>query len=497
MAGHEPEVGDVVGQKYVIEALLGRGGMGAVFRASHQITGRRVALKWLLEDDAERRERFLREARAMGRLAHPNVVGVLDVGEHEGAIFLVMEHLDGKPLRDFVREGGVPAAEAVGLVMPALMGVAAAHQAGILHRDLKPENLFVCCDRDGTPFDTKVLDFGVAKRVKDDVGLTRSGTIVGTPKYMAPEQIGEEDDVDQRADVYALGLIVFELSAGKMPYRATSLNALLLEIMTSELPPLGDVLPDAPPGYVEVLERALAKAPADRFEDVASFARALEPFGEARFEPPRRVHTPETGAVARPAPVDPDSDTRLAPSTPPSGERPTVPEKPSEKPAALVATRSERPSARSSDGRSERETESDAAVPAPPRSRRGLIGGLAAVALLGVASLGWAAVQEPEPEPPAPVVEAPPTVEAPPVLEEADEAPEPGMTAAEAPVEAPVEEEAEAEPEEAAPAAVARVRRSRRPARPAARPAEPESPPEAEPSLTVSGRAGTLRADDF
>ncbi|MEZ4340558.1 MAG: serine/threonine-protein kinase, partial [Sandaracinaceae bacterium] len=163
MGSAEAKVGELVDGKYELESLLGKGGMGAVYRARHVVTGRRVAIKWLLEDDEDRRRRFLREARAMGRLEHPNVVQVFDVSEHQGEIFLVMEYLEGKCLRDCIPEGGLPPDEAIALLLPAFSGVAAAHQAGILHRDLKPENLFVCCDRDGTPYDTKVLDFGLAK----------------------------------------------------------------------------------------------------------------------------------------------------------------------------------------------------------------------------------------------------------------------------------------------------------------------------------------------
>jgi len=138
-----------VAGKYEIEALIGQGGMGVVYRAQHVVTHRRVALTWLLADDEAMRMRFVREARAMGALEHPNVVGILDIGEEDGAVYLVMEYVEGESLREHLDRQPVSPARAVRLLMPALEGVAAVHQAGIVHRDLKPANLYVCLDRDG------------------------------------------------------------------------------------------------------------------------------------------------------------------------------------------------------------------------------------------------------------------------------------------------------------------------------------------------------------
>lgn len=291
-----PSPGDVVGGKYRLKRVLGRGGMGSVFQARHEITGRRVALKWLVADTRATRARLEREAQALGALAHPNVVQILDVGEHEGAVFLVMEFVEGANLRDFAKGREIGLEEAVRLLMPALSGLAAAHRAGLLHRDLKPDNLLVCCERDGTAYDTKVLDFGVAKRLTDvenddQVPLTRSGTIVGTPRYMAPEQLDDEE-LSERSDIYSLGVILYEVLAGKLPYRSSKLRAVLVEILIGQITPIGELRPELPTEFAAVLERALAREPKDRFESVAEFARALEPFGGgATFAEPRDVHT--------------------------------------------------------------------------------------------------------------------------------------------------------------------------------------------------------------
>ena len=262
MASASAKLGDLVGGKYELEKMLGQGAMGAVYRARHRLTGRRVAIKFLLDhDDPSRRRRFMREAQALGRLSHPNVIQVIDVGEEGGAIYLVMELLHGKPLTDFVAEGGIGAAEAIALLMPALSGVAAAHQAGILHRDLKPDNMFVCCDRDGVPYDTKVLDFGLAKADDEErAKLTQSGSIVGTPRYMAPEQLKEEK-VDARSDIFALGLILYELLTGRMPYRSKSLNALLIEILTTDHGSPVEHRADLDPKLGDVVQRALSRDP--------------------------------------------------------------------------------------------------------------------------------------------------------------------------------------------------------------------------------------------
>jgi len=289
-----PEVGAVIAGKYEVEALLGRGGMGAVYRAQHLFTHRRVALKWLLADDESMRMRFIREARAMGALEHPNVVGVLDIGEHEGAAFLVMEFLEGETLREHMGHRAFPPDQAIRILMPALEGIAAAHQAGIVHRDLKPANVFVCIDRDGTVYDAKVLDFGLAlssRQSGTDSDLTQSGAVIGTPRYMAPEQIRGERAVSARADQYAMALILYQMLAGRLPYEAQVYEALVVEIATLDPPSPRVYVPTLPQGLAEVILRALRKDPEQRYPDIEAFARALEPFAEGvSFRPPRQAH---------------------------------------------------------------------------------------------------------------------------------------------------------------------------------------------------------------
>lgn len=506
----ETKVGELVDGKYELEALLGKGGMGAVYRARHAVTGRRVAIKWLLEDDEERRRRFLREARAMGRLSHPNVAQIFDVCEHEGEIFLVMEYLEGGSLRDFIPPGGMPPDEAIGLLLPAFSGVAAAHQAGILHRDLKPENLFVCCDRDGTPYDMKVLDFGLAKaaEAQADSKLTHSGSIVGTPRYMSPEQL-EEKDVDERADVFALGLILYECLVGDLPYRSQSLNALLLEILTADHPSPSELKDEIPEELGAIVKQAIERAPEDRFKSVIELAQAIEPFTKATFQVPRQVHLAEIddrsggltprmdderiSSTIRARPSSPSGSGKVTEDAPlrPQGER-------SERAFAPTAALSGDDVAASLAGTTD-------AIPSPARRNWVLPASVGVVALIvvgAVASLFLggedppaivppsvpAAIAEPtavEPEAPE-VAEAPDPTE--PAVEEPPEATDPTVAA----VEEPAVEEAAPEPVAAEPTHHGRRRRS-----PATEETAPANPPAGEPDLRINSRAGVLRADDF
>ncbi len=496
----EPQIGHVVGEKYRLEQLLGRGGMGVVYRARHRITDRVVALKWLLEDDEQRRARFLREARAMGRLSHPNVVGILDVGDHEGAIFLVMDYLEGKSLREWIETGRQPPARAIELVMPALSGVAAAHQAGILHRDLKPENLFVLCDEDGTPYDTKVLDFGVAKPFGQDhsvASLTHSGAIVGTPRYMAPEQLGEETTLDPRCDVYALGLIVYELLTGQLPYRARALNALLIEILTGEVRSPRELVPELPEALAEVVLKALARDREARFADVASFARALEPWGGGvRFEAPRRVHTPSSGET------EPGLVAGVRAARPPApAERSTRSDRPARAGDRVETPESLAPTVASGDARPA--TGSAPSIELPRSRTLPIAGAVAALLALGaVLALALASSEGDPVTPPAdPAPRAAAPVEAPASPSEPREearlpiAPREEAPPAIAPREEAAPVQAEPETQTAAPPP-ARRRPPRGPQ--AGAPAPSETAPSSEdPPVRVDTRAGTLRQDDF
>ncbi|GAB4195629.1 MAG: hypothetical protein OHK0013_02020 [Sandaracinaceae bacterium] len=346
--GETPSIGDVVGGKYRVESVIGQGGMGAVFRARHLLTERAVALKWMLPEvgGEEAVQRFLREARAMGRIDHRGVVGVLDVGVEDGATFLVMELLKGSSLRELLEERGrFEPAEAIALLMPALEGVEAAHRSAVVHRDLKPENLFVVRGGDGTIETTKVLDFGISKLRDDRIDqgpqidrergglVTRTGVTIGTPSYMSPEQVRAAKDIDGRTDVWSLGVILYELLAGEVPFRAESFGALLVAIATEGFPPLDAVRPGLPRELVAVVHRALEKEPAQRFASVAELATALEPFGP----PGLRFRMPDVARPNEPA-LDPPPGV-LAPRTPGTVRAAAEPERAAPPTAATVMAR--------------------------------------------------------------------------------------------------------------------------------------------------------------
>jgi endoglucanase len=306
-------LGSLVGGKYRLVRLLASGGMGVVFEAQHTLVGRRFAIKLLRRELAERRDllaRFQREAAAAGGLESEHVAAVLDLGiTDEGTPFMVMEYLAGESLAALLqREGTLPVGRAADLIAQACRGVGAAHAAGIVHRDLKPQNLFVCRREDGADL-VKVLDFGVAKlRAADQAAAdTRTGTVVGTAAYMSPEQARGEHDLDARADVHALGTILYELVSGRRPHPGESQNAVLHHIATQPAVPLASVAPELPPGLSEVVGRALAAAPGDRQPSAAALAEELAPFA-------RREVWPAPPQPAPPAPPSaPDSSERRPP----------------------------------------------------------------------------------------------------------------------------------------------------------------------------------------
>ena len=277
-----PQAGAVVGEKYVITRLLGRGGMGAVYVVEHRFTGKRLALKCLLPEHREHpefMERFLREAQAAGRIQHRNVVDVFDVGQDGDLVYIVMELLDGKPLSDLLHEGKLTLEETLQILLRAMDGVAAAHQVGIVHRDLKPDNIFVCVGQSGRIDDPRVLDFGISK-LEDDASkpLTKSGVMMGTPYYMAFEQINSQRDLDQRVDVYAMGVILYEAMAGQPPYVAESVGALAIRMMSAPPTPLSQLRPELPEGLTEVVMRSIARDREQRYPTMQALIEALRPF---------------------------------------------------------------------------------------------------------------------------------------------------------------------------------------------------------------------------
>lgn len=280
-----PKIGDIVAGKYEVERVIGEGGMGAVFAAMHKLTGRRVALKWMLPElarDADAVQRFMREAQAAGRINHPNVVDVYDVGQHDDSFFLVMEFLQGEPLTAALDRRDLSIGEVIDLLLPAMRGVAAAHRGGVVHRDLKPDNVFLARSADGKRT-VKILDYGLAKFLSpgDDpvkgVALTMTGMMMGTPLYMPPEQASGKK-VDVRVDVYAAGCVLFEMWSGQPPYLGETHGEILRGHMLSPVPKLGELRSDAivTPALQALFDKAMAKQPEQRFADAEQMLAALE-----------------------------------------------------------------------------------------------------------------------------------------------------------------------------------------------------------------------------
>jgi eukaryotic-like serine/threonine-protein kinase len=268
------KVGELIADRYELEQLVGEGGMSRVYRAHDTVLERPVAIKVLHEQfggDPEHVERFRREARAIARLAHPNVVTVIDRGEWRGRQFIVFEHVDGENLKSLLaREGRLPVGRALVLTEQIARALAVAHELGIVHRDVKPQNVLV--DRSGT---AKVTDFGIARSVDLDDELTETGTVLGTGYYISPEQANGER-ADERSDQYSLGVVGYELLTGEVPYKGENLMAVASRHVRDPVPSVRARRPDVPARVDAVLTRSMAKRPADRYPSMAALAAALE-----------------------------------------------------------------------------------------------------------------------------------------------------------------------------------------------------------------------------
>ncbi|MBW3657807.1 MAG: PASTA domain-containing protein [Actinobacteria bacterium] len=266
-------VADVIGGRYRLIDEIGRGGMATVLRASDEILGREVALKLLhghLAGDAAFLDRFRREARAAAALSHPNVVALYDWGEDEDGSYMVLELVEGLSLRDVLRiRGRLTASEALALLGPAAAGIQAAHRAGLVHRDVKPENVLVTSE--GT---VKVTDFGLARAAASSTQTFGADVIVGSPHYLPPEAV-DGRPVDARADVYSLGIVLYELLAGRPPYQGETPLATALQHTTSVVPAPSAQVAGVPRAVDEVVRIATAVDPDDRYEDAGAFAAAL------------------------------------------------------------------------------------------------------------------------------------------------------------------------------------------------------------------------------
>jgi hypothetical protein len=301
------ESGTILLGKYRIERVLGKGGMGVVARAHHLQLDVPVAIKFLLPEVLERQDvvaRFLREAQAAVKLKSEHVSRIIDVGTLEsGAPYMVMEFLEGTDLSDLLREHGALASGfAVDLVLQACEALAEAHALGIVHRDIKPSNFFLTRGADGTPL-LKVLDFGISKApVTIDEGITHTQAIMGTPSYMSPEQMQSSKYVDARTDIWALGVVLYQLVSGRLPFRSESFAGLVMMVATQAMRALDDVT--LPAGLEDVIARCLAKDPAHRFQNMAELAAALAPYAGTAIQATRAIERAARMLGITPAPIE-------------------------------------------------------------------------------------------------------------------------------------------------------------------------------------------------
>ncbi len=311
-SGSGTQVGDKLASKYRLEELLGSGGMGHVYRAVNEDVGRAVAIKVLRAEHATNApivERFMREARAANLVRHPNVVDVLDIGRHEdGSPFIVQELLRGQDLAKYVeKRGGILSlSEIEEYLVPVIDAVAEAHARGVVHRDIKPENVFLA--EQGTRRVPKLLDFGISKIRMPDIRATEVGVMMGTPAYMAPEQIQGSRDADPRSDVWALGIMLFELLAGRLPFDATDAPQLFVAIATKDVPPLSSLAPDVSPDVSRVVERCLRRNPDDRYPSALELARDLRHVLEGEDLEPTQTRSLRPEALAAAAGTAPMLD---------------------------------------------------------------------------------------------------------------------------------------------------------------------------------------------
>ncbi|MGD0525383.1 MAG: protein kinase [Polyangiaceae bacterium] len=286
--------GDVLAGKYRVERILGAGGMGVVVAAHHLQLDEKVALKFLIPDalgNTEALARFEREARAAVKIKSEHVARVSDVGKLEnGAPYMVMEYLEGGDVSALLHQQGVlPVEQAVDFVLQTCEAIAEAHTLGIVHRDLKPSNLFCIRRRDGQ-LSIKVLDFGISKLTlaatdgsgDRDMGMTRTTSVLGSPIYMSPEQMRSSRNVDARTDIWSLGVILFELLTGRVPFEGETVTELAIRIATEPAPPLAGFRAGLPPGLEAIIARCLAKSPDQRFPHVGAMAASLVTFGSSR-----------------------------------------------------------------------------------------------------------------------------------------------------------------------------------------------------------------------
>jgi len=360
---------------YLLERQVGVGGMAVVYRALDENLGRVVALKILtgsLAEDQAARERFVREARTVATVEHPHIIPVYAAGQDDGMLYIAMRFVAGSDLRTVIRgEGPLPGRRAAAFISDMASALDAAHAVGVVHRDVKPANMLVD-SKPGRPEHCYLTDFGVARFMQSVGSLTMAGQFVGTPNYAAPEQISGPS-VDGRTDQYALACVAYELLTGSVPFRRDEQLAVLYAHLQAPPPPASAARPDLPPGTDEVLIRALAKAPGDRYDSCGDFADALrdvlglEPYdprrpgGSKATRPkpdtkPLPVTNPDLLASPDPPASSPDGQLQATQTMPPRSSprvRPTAPPDPAV-PAAPPAPEGPPPAEERSPAQSQR-----------------------------------------------------------------------------------------------------------------------------------------------
>jgi serine/threonine-protein kinase len=312
----DPLLGQTLAGKYLIEKLIKRGGMGSVYLGKHILMDKTVAIKVLrpslaLDDDVVRR--FSREAKAASRISHPHAVSVTDFGESEdGVVFLVMEYLDGRSLKDVVKSEGPMQLDRVGEIVRQVAGALdAAHEQGVVHRDLKSDNIMLSKVTGGEW--AKVLDFGIAKIQQSDShddDITAANLVIGTPQYMSPEQCSHSGPIDARSDVYSLGIIVYEMLAGHVPFSGESPTVIMMKQVQDTPPAILDARPDLPVAVSALISKALAKRPADRQQSAGELSKALTD-AAASVESPEVIAAPITVPNTPVAPIDDEDEATL------------------------------------------------------------------------------------------------------------------------------------------------------------------------------------------
>ena len=313
-------IGQTLAGKYRVEERLSAGGMGTVYRGTHILMDKTVAIKVLrpsLAADEKIVARFSREARAASRISHPHAVSVTDFGESEdGIVFLVMEYLSGKTLKEVIRqEGRLPLSRVVEIIRQVGGALDAAHFQGVVHRDLKSDNIMLL-GTNGLDY-AKVLDFGIAK-IKEpagayDPGLTAPDLVIGTPTYMSPEQCSQSPGIDARSDIYSLGVILYEMLVGHVPFTGDSPTAIMLKQLQEVPPSVLDERTDVPAAVGRVVSRAMAKLPDNRYQSVGEFVEDLTIAAGMEVAPVRSAVATELAATPGGLLSEPDEETLMRP----------------------------------------------------------------------------------------------------------------------------------------------------------------------------------------